>query len=159
MARHLRDRVGAAGQFEEGTQRALCEAEAGVPLGHDADRAQAFGEPQLHQLTGLQLARYRQLGQQRDAVPVPGRPAGRSSADSEHVTIVSWAPASRSRPKRSTSISEVQPGSETIQQSGSALGVAVLGTLATLSTAGCVLIGVGALPVLLVAKVTAKERG
>jgi DHA2 family methylenomycin A resistance protein-like MFS transporter len=46
-----------------------------------------------------------------------------------------------------------------IRQSGAALGVAVLGTLTALSTAGYVLIGVGALAVLLVAKATAKERG
>ncbi|MFJ9130350.1 MFS transporter [Streptomyces sp. NPDC102340] len=43
-----------------------------------------------------------------------------------------------------------------IRQAGSALGVAVLGTLGALSTSGYVLIGVGLLAVLLVAKATAK---
>ncbi|MEV1025571.1 MFS transporter [Streptomyces sp. NPDC050264] len=43
-----------------------------------------------------------------------------------------------------------------IRQAGSALGVAVLGTLGALSTSGYVLIGVGLLAVLLVAKATVK---
>ncbi|MFI9809400.1 MFS transporter [Streptomyces sp. NPDC052301] len=43
-----------------------------------------------------------------------------------------------------------------IRQAGSALGVAVLGTLGALTTSGYVLIGIGVVAVLLVAKATAK---
>lgn len=46
-----------------------------------------------------------------------------------------------------------------IRQAGAALGVAVLGTIAVLSTAGWILLGIGLLAVLLVARATAKERG
>ncbi|MDN3260919.1 MFS transporter [Streptomyces sp. CSDS2] len=45
-----------------------------------------------------------------------------------------------------------------IRQAGSALGVAVLGTLGALTTSGYVLIGIGLLAVLLVASATAKPR-
>ncbi|MGW1169089.1 MFS transporter [Streptomyces sp. NPDC002550] len=44
-----------------------------------------------------------------------------------------------------------------IRQAGSALGVAVLGTLGALTTSGYVLIGIGLVAVLLVAKATAKQ--
>ncbi|MEW2252432.1 MFS transporter [Streptomyces sp. NPDC006975] len=45
-----------------------------------------------------------------------------------------------------------------IRQAGSALGVAVLGTLGGLTTSGCVLIGMGLSAVLLVARATARPR-
>ncbi|MQY32749.1 hypothetical protein SRB17_07060 [Streptomyces sp. RB17] len=43
-----------------------------------------------------------------------------------------------------------------IRQAGSALGIAVLGTLGALTTSGYVLIGIGLLAVLLVARATAR---
>jgi DHA2 family methylenomycin A resistance protein-like MFS transporter len=46
-----------------------------------------------------------------------------------------------------------------IRQAGSALGVAVLGTVSTLSTAGVVVLAVGVLAVVLVERATARRRG